>query len=193
VVQVEPRVAVRGHEVAARVATNRKVSCGMYAHEVVDESRHTALHVRPEAVDALAFEQRNYLRVVGPLAGGPRRNVTLEAARVVAETQEWCLLWVGEVAVRVWGRTGQSAEYWTQVHAEVFEGPIFETAAAFTVRDQDAGVHVGCRSLPALCILARRCRSCWCHSHREQVMKQDHSPISANCSRVDSHHSHTRS
>lgn len=142
-VQVEPRVAVRRHEVAARVAANCEVSGGVYAHEVVDERWHAALHVGPEAVDALALEQRHDLRVVGPLAGGPRRDVTLEATRVVAETQEWCLLWVGEVAVRIWRRASEATEHGTQVHAEVFEGPVFETAAAFAVWNQDAGIDVG--------------------------------------------------
>jgi len=152
-VQVEPRVAVGRHKVAAWVATDCEVACGVHAHEVVDKGWHAALHVRPEAVDALAFEQRNDLRVVGPLAGRPGRDVTLEAARVVAETEERGLLGVGEVAVRVWGSAGQSAEHGTQVHAEVLEGPVFETAAAVAVGNQDARIHIG-RNTVALLLCA---------------------------------------
>jgi hypothetical protein len=55
--QVEPRVAVGSYKVAAGVTTNSKVTGGVHTHEVVNKCRHATLHVRPEAVDALALEE----------------------------------------------------------------------------------------------------------------------------------------
>lgn len=87
-VQVEPWIAVGSHEVAAWIAADGEVASGVHAHEVVEESWHAALHVCPEAVDALALEEIDDLFVVCPLAGGPGGDVALEAARVVAETKQ---------------------------------------------------------------------------------------------------------
>ena len=84
VVQVEPRVAIGCHKVAAWVASNREVPRGVHAHEAVSESRDAALHLRPETVDRLALEEAHDFFVVAPLPGGPGRDVALQAARVVA-------------------------------------------------------------------------------------------------------------
>lgn len=165
VVQVEPRIAVGGNEIAARIAANGEVTGGVHAHEIVFEGWDTALHVRPEALDVLALEQADDLLVIGPLAGGPWGDVTLQASRVVAKTQEWCLLGVGEVAVRVWSHACGTGEDGTQVHAKTFEGTIFETAAAFTVGDEDIWLIIGryaialLLSAAQLAVTAHACRA----------------------------------
>lgn len=53
------------------------------------------------------------------------------------------MLGVGEVAVWVWRRAGEAAEYRAQVHAKVFEGAVFETAATFSVGYENTGIDVG--------------------------------------------------
>lgn len=136
VVQVEPRVTVGCYEVAAWVAANGEVAGGVHAHEVVLESRNATLHVCPEAFDALAFEQVDDLLIVGPLAGSPGRDVTLEAARIVAETEERQLCGIREVAVGVGWCAGEAAEDWAHIHAEVLEWPVFKTATTLTMGNE---------------------------------------------------------
>jgi hypothetical protein len=142
VMQVEVRVAVGSREITAWVAADSEVASGVHAHEAISERRYAALHLRPEAVDRLAFKQAHDLLVVAPLAGGPGRDVALQAARVVSQTEERGLRWVGGVADGVWRFAGQAGEHRSEVYAEVFEGPVFDAAAAFTVGDLDLRCYV---------------------------------------------------
>jgi hypothetical protein len=69
------------------------------------------LHVVPESLHVWAVEQLGYHLIIGPLAGRPSRDVTLQAAGVGSKTS----VRISEVGDRVRRSAGQVTEDWTKI------------------------------------------------------------------------------
>jgi hypothetical protein len=123
----------RGEEVRTRVRPHSKVTSSVHAHEVVGESILSTLHVVPEGLHIRAVEELDDHLVVGPLAGGPGRDVTLQTARVVSESR------VGVSEIRDWvGRSAECVgEDGAKVDRPILQGTRRHTSSSSALGDVD--------------------------------------------------------
>lgn len=126
-------------EVGAWVATNSEVSCGVHAHEVVRKGVKSSLKIAPESLDIRAVQKLDHHFVVGPLAGCPGRDVTLQATGVVSETE----IGVSEVGDGVGRCAGEIGEDRTDVDWPVLERSRGHAPSSSTMGDLDQGSIVG--------------------------------------------------
>jgi len=75
-----------GEEIRTGVSAHGEVTSSVHTHEVVGKRGFATLHVVPKGLHVRAVQQFDNHLIVGPLAGGPRRDVTLQAAGVVSDT-----------------------------------------------------------------------------------------------------------
>lgn len=105
----------------------------VHPHEVVGKGVFSTLHVVPECLHIRAVEKLRDHRIIRPLAGGPGRNITLQAAGVGTEPHQR----ITKVRVWVGWRAGEASEYRTEIHGPVFERSRSHTATSTAVRDAD--------------------------------------------------------
>lgn len=89
VVKEEEGVTGRDEEITSGVTTDSEVTSGVHTEEAVGE---VALHVRREPVEVVVvLDKRGNILILRPSLGGGLGDVTLEAARVVAQPRSGVL------------------------------------------------------------------------------------------------------
>lgn len=117
--------------------------CGVYTHEVVGESNLTALYIVPERLHVLAVQQLGDHLVVGPLARGPGRDITLQAARVVAEADLTSCGRIGVVEDRIVRSASEIGEDWAKVDRPPFHGTRCDASTPGSMGNVDQWSDIG--------------------------------------------------
>lgn len=136
----------RSEKIRSWIAANGKVTSSMDTHEVVGKGWVSTLHVVPEGLDVRAVEQINNLLIVGPLARGPGRNVTLQAARVVSKAH----IRVSLVGDGVRRNTVGVAEDGPKVDGPVLERTRRHAASAISLGNLDLRCSIGGNTVKGL-------------------------------------------
>lgn len=122
----------------------------MHAHEVIGEGGCSTLHVVPEGLHIWAVEQLCDHGIIRPLARGPRRDITLQAARVISETE----VGIGERSDWIGCRALVCREDGTKVDRPVLKRTGSHTTTSTSVRDADQRRVIGRDTVKGLVLAA---------------------------------------
>jgi len=130
-----------GEEVRAGVSADGKMTSSVHTHKVVGKCVLPTLHVIPEGLHVRAVQKFDNHLIVGPLAGRPGRNVTLQAAGVVSKTTIGSIR-SGEID-RVRGRAECVGEDGTKVDRPILEWTRRHATSASALGNLDQRLQIG--------------------------------------------------